>query len=96
MAATWEVVIDVLDLPTKRIRVTGTRTDAADPLVPFTHTTEGSVDTSVHTLAEIRDGLRDQLIAAYQAWAAKQAAVDAIVATYEAGLAAALQAEEPL
>ena len=31
MAATWTVEIDVLDLPTKRIRVTATRTDDADP-----------------------------------------------------------------
>lgn len=37
-----------------------------------------------------------QIVAEYQAQATKQSQVDAIVATYEAALVAALDAEEPL
>ena len=96
MAATWTVHIDVLGLATQRIRVTATRTDDADPDNPFVHTTEGSTDTTVHTLPEIRDMLVAQCVAEYQAQAARQAHVDAVVTTYEAALAAALNAEEPL
>ena len=96
MAATWTVEIDVLDLPTKRIRVTATRTDDADPDNPFVHVTEGSTDTSAHTLGEIRDMLVAQCVAEYQAHVVKQAAVDPVIATYEAALTDALNAEEPL
>ena len=96
MAATWTAEIDVLDLATKRIRVTATRTDDADPDNPFVHVTEGSTDTTVHTLIQIRDMLVAQCVAAYEAHAAKQTAVAAVVATYEAALTAALNAEEPL
>ena len=96
MAATWTVEIDVLDLPTKRIRVTATRTDDADPDNPFVHVTEGSTDTSAHTLGEIRDMLVAQCVAAYEAHAAHTQAVAAVVDGYEAALTTALNAEEPL
>ena len=98
MAATWTAEIDVLDLPTKRIRVTATRTDDTDPENPvvFVHVTEGSTDTAEHTLPQIRDMLVAQCVAAYQARAAKETTVAAVVATYEAALTPALNAEEPL
>ena len=96
MAGTWTAHIDVLDLATKRVRVTATRTDDADPDNPFVHVTEGSTDTAQHTPPEIRDMLVAQCVAEYQARAARQAQVDAVVTTYKAALAAALNAEEPL
>ena len=97
MAAIWTVSIEVTNVALKQCNVTMVRTDDADPENPFSYTTAGHVDTSGGlSLVDIRDGFRDQAVAEYQVWAAKQDAVAAIVATYETALADALQAEEPL
>ena len=97
MAAIWTVSIEVTNVALKQCNVTMVRTDDADPENPFRYTTAGHVDTTCGlTLVQIRDRFRDQAVAAYQAWAAKQDAVAAIAATYESALATALNAEEPL
>ena len=97
MAAIWTVTIDVTNVALKQCVVTMVRTDDADPENPFRYTTDGHVDTSTGlTLAQIRDGFVNQALVAYQRHVAKQAAEAPIVATYEAALAAALNAEEPL
>ena len=96
MAATWVARVEVLDLATKQVRVTSIRTDEADPGNPFVHVTEGNVTVGNWTLAQIRDMLVAQAVAAYRAYATRQAQINVIATQYEAALAAALNAEEPL
>jgi predicted XRE-type DNA-binding protein len=96
MAGTWTVDIDVVHIPEKCIRVTGTRTNDADPENPFVHSEEISVDTSNQTLAEIRDDLVARMKLKFQAQRMKQEQVDTIIETWQSALADALNDEEPI
>jgi hypothetical protein len=92
MAATWTCKIDVTDVPAKLVTVTGTRTDGADVR---TYVLSGvSVDTHDSPLATIKAKVVDGLYRQYAADVTKAAASAAMIAGWEAAVAAALNAKE--
>jgi len=88
MAAIWTVDIQVTDLATKRVMVTGTRTDGA---AVETHW----IDTTVDVANVAGEGARvsERLYALHTAYAAKQAA-EQVIRSWESGLVTLLNALE--
>lgn len=89
MAGIWEIKIEVVDLPAKRYRVTGTRTDGEDVR---TYSCAGHVDTD--DLAGTKDKILASLQAQYTEAVEKQAAVDALLEDWQGNLEAAMNAWE--
>lgn len=94
MAIAWNVQIDVIDLSEKRVCVIATRVDDALPDDPWTYSLEGSVDTSVYTLAQIRTALVDQIWANWQAHVAKEVQITDLLSGWESALESDLQDKE--
>ena len=88
MAAIWQTKIEVVNLATRQVRVTGTRTDGASVRV-------SSIETTVNLAQAVAEKAR--LAANLKALDALQAATDAqkaIISVWEAGITAALNAGE--
>ena len=87
--ATWATVIKVTNLQAKRISVTATRTDGEDV---WTKTVNGVVDPD--SLATTRDQINGTIWNAWQEYIGEQASNAALLANYEAALAADLNTRE--
>ncbi len=91
MAATWELKIDVIDLPERLATVTGTRTDG--PKV-----TIYSLDTIYagggESLAQAQARVEDLLWQQYVANKARTDAIEALISTSEAAIKLGLDARE--
>ena len=87
--ATWAIEITVTDLPNKRCRVTGVRTDGEDVR---TYSCEGSVDLAdlPGTKVKFLTSLQDLHTAAME----KESTVNALLAGWQAALEAAMNAWE--
>ena len=95
MAITWDYTITVLDRATKRARLTGVRTDSADPENPRTYSVMGLLEPRQgETLTQMRDRLAAMFYAKYTDDLAHEAADAAIISTYEAQLKTATEALE--
>ena len=90
MAISWETKITVLDVATKAVSVTSTRTDDADPDNPKTYAVAYAViNTSAQKLA-----VMDNIWAQHQAALTKQSTIDTFVGTLEADAKTNLEARE--
>ena len=91
MAATWTTNFEALDVATRSVRATGTRTDGADVR---TYTAEGTVDPAdrAASLARVINALWD----AFQADQAQRTARAALIAGAETAVSNALNAKELL
>ena len=87
--AQWTTQITVTNLPSKRIRVTATRTDGET-------TWSQSVDSIVDPadLPGTRDKINNAIWAEWEAEVAKQAQIATMLTGYEAAIAADLNARE--
>ncbi len=95
MAITWEYTITVIDKATKRARMSGTRTDSADPDNPRTYSATGTLEPrDGETLAQMRDSKAAAFYGYYTADLAEEAAVAAVIGTYESQLKTATEAHE--
>lgn len=93
MAITWDVQIEVLDLPTRKIRVTATRTD--DVLLETrTYAVIGKYDTAVNTKQEILDHYTDAVWGEYQRELLKESRISTLIEDSETALKTALEARE--
>ena len=91
MAITWDVQIDVIDIPSSMVSVIATRTDdgVAPPDVKTYSVLNAIIDTTAQKTA-LLNFIWDQ----HQAALAKQAQVNAIVSELEAAAKANLEARE--
>lgn len=88
--ATWETKITIIDLATRRIRITAVRTDGEDTQA---FTAVGIVDPNA--LAASKTRLVNAIWDAYQVAKAKVDAADDMLSGWEAALATSLGKKEP-
>lgn len=89
MAATWQITINVIDLASKRIRVTAIRTDGADVRSYWCATIVNPDD-----LAGVRADVLTVLQSLHTAAMDKQTAADSLLAGWETNLKTAMDAWE--
>lgn len=95
MTVTWDVEIEVRSLADKLLRVVATRTDDVPiPAHVWSYSVEGKVDTSEHTLAEIRLALVNQIWANWLEYSTNEREVNALLSGWESDLETDLQAKE--
>ncbi len=95
MAITWQTQIVIVDVAEKRVQITATRTDSADPDNPSTYSGATHLNPiGGETLGEMRDRLAQHLYGLYEADVAAESAAQAVISTYESELNTALDALE--
>ena len=86
MALTLEVSITVLDLPAKRISVSGTVTDTTTSKTTPVKISNTIYDSASETRSQFETRIATILWLQYQATATKQSNIDTIVANSEAAI----------